>query len=87
MLILLYSDTNYVLDGFKAEFSVSNCPNNCTDRGKCVGHTCVCQGDWIGNDCSQNACPEDCGTTEGHGLCSQDHCKCFSVIIFIIQTL
>lgn len=81
MLILLYSDTNYVLEGFKAEFTVSNCPNNCTNRGKCVGHRCVCQGDWIGRDCSEHACPDGCGVVEGRGICSKDHCRCFQVCI------
>lgn len=76
MLILLYSDTNYVLDGFKAEFSVTNCLNNCTYRGKCVEHKCVCQGDWVGDDCSKNACPENCGLSERRGLCRRDHCYC-----------
>lgn len=76
MLILLYSDTNYVLDGFKAEFSVTNCPNNCTNRGKCVGHKCACQGDWVGRDCSQNACPESCGLSEGRGVCKLERCHC-----------
>ena len=79
MLILLYSDTNYVLDGFKAEFYISNCPNNCTNRGKCVGHQCVCQGDWIGKDCSLHACPENCGVSEGRGVCSKEHCRCTNV--------
>lgn len=79
MLILLYSDTNYVLDGFKAEFSVTNCPNNCTNRGKCVGHTCVCQGDWVGRDCSQHACPEHCGSHENRGSCLKEHCSCVKV--------
>lgn len=79
MLILLYSDTNYVLDGFKAEFYVSNCPNNCTNQGKCINHQCVCQGDWIGKDCSLHACPENCGVTQGRGVCSKEHCRCLNV--------
>lgn len=79
MLILLYSDTNYVLDGFKAEFYVSNCPNNCTNRGKCIGHQCVCLGDWIGKDCSLHACPDNCGASEGRGFCLKEHCRCLNV--------
>lgn len=86
MLILLYSDTNYVLEGFKAEFFVSNCPNNCSMQGKCVGHQCVCQGDWIGKDCSIHACPDDCGVAKGHGQCSKEHCRCINVS-FEIHTL
>lgn len=76
MLILLYSDTNYVLDGFKAEFSTTNCPNNCTNQGKCVNHRCVCHGDWVGADCSQDPCPDKCGYDENKGHCSQDQCNC-----------
>lgn len=76
MLILLYSDTNYVLEGFKAEFRVSNCPNNCSGQGKCVGHQCVCHGDWIGTDCSLHACPDACGLAEGRGMCLKEHCRC-----------
>lgn len=76
LLILLYSDTNYVLDGFNAEFSVTNCPNNCSYHGKCVSHQCVCNGDWVGSDCSKNACPDKCNVALRQGVCSKDHCIC-----------
>lgn len=76
MLILLYSDTNYVLEGFKAMFSVSNCPNNCSGHGKCVGHRCVCHGEWVGYDCNRHACPENCGVAGGRGVCREEHCTC-----------
>lgn len=79
MLILLYSDTNYVLKGFKAEYYISNCRNNCTNRGKCVEHQCVCQGDWIAKDCSVHACPDDCGFSEQRGSCYKEHCRCVNV--------
>lgn len=85
MLILLYSDTNYVLEGFKAEFYVSNCPNNCSMQGKCVVHQCVCQGDWIGKDCSIHACPDDCGVAYSHGKCSKEHCRCMNVSYEILK--
>ncbi|XP_058820306.1 multiple epidermal growth factor-like domains protein 8 [Topomyia yanbarensis] len=78
MLVLLYSDTNYVLEGFKAEFSVTNCPNNCTGHGKCVEHICVCYDKWIGNDCSLDACPDGCGEEEGKGICKNARCVCSS---------
>ncbi|GBP44981.1 Multiple epidermal growth factor-like domains protein 8 [Eumeta japonica] len=48
MLILLYSDTNYVLDGFRAEYAVYNCPNNCTGRGLCMSNS------YSGESCSLN---------------------------------
>ncbi|XP_015121638.1 multiple epidermal growth factor-like domains protein 8 [Diachasma alloeum] len=73
MLILLYSDTNYVLDGFHAEFSVTDCPNNCTRHGKCINNTCVCENDWGGKDCSRALCPNSCG--QG-GTCGIKRCQC-----------
>jgi len=36
MLILLYSDPNYVLEGFTAQYHVSPCPLNCSGRGECT---------------------------------------------------
>lgn len=77
MLILLYSDANYVLDGFRAEYSITDCPNNCTKHGVCVGHMCVCEADWRGKDCSKELCPDECGSKRHRGRC--DHgkgCSC-----------
>lgn len=54
-------------------------PNDCTNQGKCVGHQCVCKGDWIAKDCSVHACPENCGAGEGRGICSKEHCRCLNV--------
>lgn len=77
MLILLYSDTNYVLDGFQAEFSITDCPNNCSSRnGVCINHRCFCGNDWGGIDCSRRLCPEDCGNSEGRGRCEKGQCVC-----------
>ncbi|XP_076283094.1 multiple EGF like domains 8 isoform X4 [Lasioglossum baleicum] len=73
MLILLYSDTNYVLDGFHAEFSVTNCPNNCTNHGKCINNKCVCENDWGGRDCSRALCPNNCSYG---GDCNTKRCQC-----------
>ncbi|XP_026667029.1 multiple epidermal growth factor-like domains protein 8 isoform X3 [Ceratina calcarata] len=73
MLILLYSDTNYVLDGFHAEFSVTDCPNNCTNHGKCINNTCVCENDWGGKDCSRELCPNNCSYV---GECGLKRCIC-----------
>lgn len=74
MLILLYSDTNYVLDGFNSEFSITDCLNNCSSNGLCSNQSCLCTGDWIGEDCSIKAC--DCGMEESRGLCEANHCVC-----------
>lgn len=73
MLILLYSDTNYVLDGFRAEFSVTDCPNNCTHHGKCINNTCFCENDWGGKDCSRALCPNNCSQA---GNCGMKRCEC-----------
>ncbi|XP_046398520.1 multiple epidermal growth factor-like domains protein 8 [Ischnura elegans] len=89
MLILLYSDTNYVLDGFQAEYSISDCPRNCSGHGTCVdklkdwNFKCICgledsSGITIpygGPDCSKRLCPENCGISEGHGICSYGSSK------------
>lgn len=76
MLILLYSDTNYVLNGFRAEFSVTDCPNNCSSHGECHNHRCFCENDWGGEDCSHRLCPDDCGRDKGHGNCEIGKCVC-----------
>lgn len=78
MLILLYSDTNYVLDGFRAEYSITDCPNNCSSHGVCYDHRCVCETDWGGYDCSRKLCPDHCGRHLSHGHCDQGQCVCRS---------
>lgn len=74
MLIMLYSDTNYVLDGFRAKFSITNCLNNCSNHGLCLNQSCLCTGDFIGRDCGVKAC--DCGDEENRGFCNKDRCEC-----------
>ncbi|XP_001814936.2 multiple epidermal growth factor-like domains protein 8 [Tribolium castaneum] len=78
MLVLLYSDTNYVLDGFRAEFSITDCPNNCSNHGLCYEHSCVCESDWGGYDCSKKLCPEHCGAKARpqRGHCEEGLCVC-----------
>ncbi|PSN57394.1 Multiple epidermal growth factor-like domains protein 8 [Blattella germanica] len=77
MLILLYSDTNYVLDGFEAEFFITNCPNNCSDHGMCSPlHVCYCEGTWGGRDCGLELCPEGCGKEFRRGECKMHRCQC-----------
>ncbi|KAL1124702.1 hypothetical protein AAG570_001326 [Ranatra chinensis] len=75
MLILLYSDTNYVLEGFRAEYTISNCSRNCSNHGFCLEHSCICEVDWGGRDCSFKLCQENCGYPE-RGVCSQGKCIC-----------
>ncbi|KAM7353309.1 multiple EGF like domains 8 isoform 1-T1 [Cochliomyia hominivorax] len=76
MLILMYSDTNYVLDGFRASYYISNCLNNCHSHGKCVGHQCVCHGEFVGPDCEDEACPNKCGENQERGKCVKGVCHC-----------
>lgn len=46
MLILLYSDTNYALEGFVAEYFTTSCPVKCSDLSRCTGNTkCDCEED------------------------------------------
>ncbi|XP_066249619.1 multiple epidermal growth factor-like domains protein 8 isoform X2 [Euwallacea similis] len=81
MLLLLYSDTNYVLDGFRAEYTISACPGNCTGRGYCLKGRCVCNGaEWGGADCSRRLCPNDCGRHDRpvRGHCKKGRCLCRS---------
>ncbi|XP_026680192.1 multiple epidermal growth factor-like domains protein 8 [Diaphorina citri] len=73
MLILLYSDTNYMLDGFRAEYSITNCSANCTNHGQCVEHTCICDTDWGGPNCRHQLCANQCS---GHGDCVEGQCLC-----------
>ncbi|XP_050427055.1 multiple epidermal growth factor-like domains protein 8 [Adelges cooleyi] len=75
MLILLFSDTNYALEGFEASYYVSDCPRNCSSHGFCLRNFCVCDNEWGGPDCGTELCPDKCG--EPHrGVCKQGRCHC-----------
>ena len=78
MLVVLFSDTNYVMQGFKAEYFTSNCPHDCNGRGVCInpGGVCDCDHQFVGEDCSEFRCPNDCGATDGRGECSKGGCIC-----------
>ena len=71
MVVLLYSDTNYVLEGFSAEYSVTDCPLNCSSHGRCVNHVCKCEAAYIGEGCQWEACPDQCGFTHSRGSCEK----------------
>ena len=71
MVVLLYSDTNYVLEGFSAEYSVTDCPLNCSGHGRCVNHQCKCEAAYVGEACEWEACPNQCGFTESRGSCEK----------------
>ncbi|XP_021445174.2 tenascin-N isoform X1 [Oncorhynchus mykiss] len=55
--------------------SVSTCPDECNDHGRCVDGKCVCLAGYMGSDCSQLMCPGDCNDK---GYCVDGKCVCFS---------
>ncbi|KAL0966053.1 hypothetical protein UPYG_G00290210 [Umbra pygmaea] len=55
--------------------SVSTCPDECNDQGRCVDGKCVCYSGYTGSDCSQQSCPGDCNDK---GQCVDGRCVCFS---------
>uniref|UniRef100_UPI0037E71199 tenascin-N n=1 Tax=Semicossyphus pulcher TaxID=241346 RepID=UPI0037E71199 len=55
--------------------SVSSCPDECNDNGRCVDGKCVCHQGFTGDDCSQLMCPDNCND-KGH--CVDGKCVCFS---------
>ncbi|XP_063742857.1 tenascin-N isoform X2 [Eleginops maclovinus] len=54
--------------------SVSSCPDECNDNGRCVDGKCVCLQGYAGEDCSQLICPDDCNDK---GECVDGKCVCF----------
>ena len=59
MLVLFYSDTNYVLDGFELHASLDLCDASC-QQGTCVAGRCACNPGWSGQRCQQELCPSNC---------------------------
>ncbi|XP_051985247.1 tenascin-N-like [Xyrauchen texanus] len=57
------------------ECSISSCPDECNDNGRCVDGRCVCYEGYSGHDCSQLTCPGNCND-KGH--CVNGKCVCFS---------
>ena len=84
MLIVFFSDTNYVLTGFKAEYKISKCPNNCSSHGLCNlknnNYECQCEPGWSGSSCLNQECPDNCGNSSQKGFCDSElgECVCAS---------
>ncbi|XP_047240806.1 tenascin isoform X2 [Girardinichthys multiradiatus] len=49
------------------------CPNECSDQGRCVDGKCVCFPGYSGPDCSESGCPGNCND---HGRCVNGECVC-----------
>ncbi|XP_070702536.1 tenascin-like [Pempheris klunzingeri] len=49
------------------------CPNECSDQGRCVDGKCVCFPGFSGPDCSESNCPGNCNDK---GRCVNGQCVC-----------
>ena len=71
MLINLYSDTNYTLKGFVANYTIENCSKSCSGKGICVDGFCQCDKLlYRGKACDLDGCPSQCSTSQGRGQCN-----------------
>ncbi|XP_067662212.1 multiple epidermal growth factor-like domains protein 8 [Haliotis asinina] len=68
MLLYLFTDRNYMRDGFETNYFVYDCPWNCSGRGHCVNHTCICNKDYTGSGCEHRLCPNLCSN---NGVCDK----------------
>ena len=69
MLIHLYSDTNYSLNGTTAIYRIQNCSNDCSGHGVCENYQCLCDHGYIGESCEWQSCPLECGYSQNRGDC------------------
>ncbi|XP_029023542.1 tenascin-R isoform X2 [Betta splendens] len=53
--------------------SEDECPNHCSDQGRCEDGRCVCFPGYGGPDCSRTDCPGDCSH---RGSCVSGQCVC-----------
>ncbi|XP_036949295.1 tenascin [Acanthopagrus latus] len=52
---------------------IDQCPNECSDQGRCVDGKCVCFPGYSGPDCSESNCPGNCND---NGRCVNGQCVC-----------
>ncbi|KAM9339813.1 uncharacterized protein tnxbb [Symphorus nematophorus] len=52
---------------------IGECPNECSDQGRCVDGKCVCFPGFSGPDCSESNCPGNCND---NGKCLNGQCVC-----------
>lgn len=78
MLVYFFSDRNYVLQGFYARYSVTDCPLNCSSHGECETgkHVCICFAGYIGSACEIPLCAEVCLDNGGHCSDTNFACEC-----------
>ncbi|XP_016430775.1 tenascin-X-like isoform X1 [Sinocyclocheilus rhinocerous] len=53
--------------------TINECPDDCSDQGRCVDGKCVCFPGFSGPDCSVPDCPDDCSS---RGRCVNGQCVC-----------
>ncbi|KAK2887356.1 hypothetical protein QQF64_013523 [Cirrhinus molitorella] len=53
--------------------TTDECPDDCSDQGRCVDGKCVCFPGFSGPDCSVPDCPNDCSS---RGRCVNGQCVC-----------
>ena len=70
MLINLYSDTNYSLQGFTANYTIDNCTRGCSGNGICKDGFCQCDKMYRGQACDLDSCPSLCLAAQGQGQCN-----------------
>ncbi|XP_071957536.1 multiple epidermal growth factor-like domains protein 8 [Antedon mediterranea] len=76
MLVILYSDTNYILRGFQANYRIQDCVMDCSNQGTCVNNVCVCDNGHTGEWCQQVQCPNSCNAPNGHCDFTSNICEC-----------
>lgn len=79
LLLHWYSDVSWVLRGFRAHYRLESCPGECSGHGTCgLDGVCRCMPGWLGDDCSREACPNNCSLSLGQGVCdvAAGLCRC-----------
>ena len=76
MTVLFFSDKNYVMPGFRARYTATACPADCSGLGRCDSGVCRCPADRSGAYCQWPLCPDDCHAAAGQGDCGPRGCRC-----------